>query len=142
MKKYALCVTCAATISILTGCMAMSVQDRPNAWLAGYSYSSDIHMDGDVTVDSSAEFITPLKCHPDEGYTSSQTLPLGCAIDKNLQHMVERPIDLIRGQDMGPARAGPVAAAARQRLASSGEGEAQDLPSMRLNTISTPGGSQ
>lgn len=43
-------------------------------------------------------------------------LPLGCANDLNLQSMVARPEDLLRGQPMGPARAAPIARAAQAEI--------------------------
>lgn len=43
-------------------------------------------------------------------------LPSGCANNLNLQHMAARKQDLLRGREMGPAMAAPVARAAQNYI--------------------------
>ncbi|MFQ3786220.1 hypothetical protein [Halomonas sp. A29] len=95
---------------LLSGCVSSM---GPISWDTGYRQVSE--PEGSDT-ESLRRAIAPNTCRVSPGQAGIVPLPPGCANDLNLQAMVERPGDLLHGREMGPARGGPVAAAARERL--------------------------
>ncbi|MFC3282192.1 hypothetical protein [Litchfieldella rifensis] len=98
-------------LALLTGC---SSSLGPMSWETGYRATGVAQAGNEASLRQS---ISPIACRTQPGETGIVTLPPGCANDLNLQFMVERPRDLLHGREMGPARAGPVANAAQERLA-------------------------
>ena len=96
--------------TLLSGCVSSL---GPISWETGYRQVAPDPADGE---DAQRLSIVPNTCRAEPGEAGIVTLPPGCANDLNLQQMVERPSDLLHGREMGPARAAPVAAAARERL--------------------------
>ncbi|HET7314020.1 CpaD family pilus assembly lipoprotein [Salinisphaera sp.] len=108
----------AVVAAVLCGCVAPDYGE--DSWRGGYQVVSLANgTEGQDTAGaSSAMAVAPSRCMqkaPDD----SSLLPPGCANDLNLARMVARPSDLIRGRTPGPARAAPVARAARAAIAQS-----------------------
>lgn len=96
-------------VVLLAGCQSSM---GPMNWATGYRQ---------VTTDSATgapheTTIMPNLCQAESGETGRAALPPGCANDLNLQLMVVEPQDLVRGREMGPAMAAPVADAASEYL--------------------------
>ncbi|KXF75036.1 hypothetical protein ATN84_20320 [Paramesorhizobium deserti] len=125
MMKTAFCL-CA--ISVLAGCASKA---QP--------YSPDYHY---ISVEDGVADKGPVRKGPvRKGYDEPRTqavlvpdacttpdtaaqplyLPSGCANNLNLQFMVAREQDLLRGRDMGPAMAAPVARAAQSYISGTPE---------------------
>ena len=66
--------------------------------------------------------LVPDACIMPDNAPNALYLPSGCANNLNLQLMAEKESDLLRGRDMGPAMAAPVARAAKRII------EGQDSP--------------
>lgn len=100
-------------LALLAGCESAL---GPMSWETGYRQVSAA--DGPLrgSEGSQRQLIVPNTCQTRPDQSGIVALPSGCANDLNLQLMVERPSDLIRGREMGPAPAAPVANAARERL--------------------------
>ncbi|QND54694.1 hypothetical protein HB779_21025 (plasmid) [Phyllobacterium sp. 628] len=58
--------------------------------------------------------LVPDACTTPDNTADALYLPSGCANNLNLQLMAEKESDLVRGRDMGPAMAAPVARAAKR----------------------------
>ncbi len=58
--------------------------------------------------------LVPDACTTPDNTPDALYLPSGCANNLNLQLMAEKEGDLVRGRDMGPAMAAPVARAAKR----------------------------
>ena len=86
------------------------------SWSGGYAPVSDSRAETSGVSGVRHAEIIPRKCALANYQNPPDLPPAGCANDLNLQRMVERPSDLLRGREMGPPRAAPVAAAARERL--------------------------
>lgn len=95
---------------LVSGC---SSSLGPMSWETGYRTTEVINSENPETQRMA---LTPNTCALPTGTNGIMTLPSGCANDLNLQYMAERPQDLLVGREMGPAQAGPVASAARERL--------------------------
>jgi len=93
---------------LLTGCQSSM---GPMSWTSGYRQVTAADADA-----SNAALIVPNLCQTQPDETGLVTLPPGCANDLNLQLMVVEPQDLVRGREMGPAMAAPVADAANELL--------------------------
>lgn len=101
----------------LTGCMGTKIQPySPN-----YSYidAGGTSRPGVVRKGYDSEraaMLVPDACiTPDTG-EDPMYLPSGCANNLNLQHMAAKKQDLMRGSEMGPAMAAPVARAAQNYI--------------------------
>lgn len=100
--------------ALLTGTLGGCVSSMgPISWETGYRQIEEVSPDDP---DALRWAILPNTCRAGFDERGVIPLPPGCANDLNLQWMVERPEDLLRGREMGPARAGPVGAAARELL--------------------------
>lgn len=102
-----------ASLVLMTGCESAL---GPMSWETGYRQV--VAADGSLpgSEGHQRQLIVPNTCQTQPEQSGIVMLPPGCANDLNLQLMVERPSDLIRGREMGPALAAPVANAARERL--------------------------
>lgn len=94
---------------LLTGCQSSM---GPMSWTTGYRQV----MPTSGASAPRAATIVPNLCQTQPDETGLVTLPPGCANDLNLQLMVVEPQDLIRGREMGPALAAPVADAANEHV--------------------------
>lgn len=101
---------CVPLVMLLSGCVSSM---GPATWESGYRQVSVVTTEEG---DALRQAILPNTCWVSPGEKGVVPLPPGCANDLNLQWMVERPRDLLRGREMGPARAGPVGAAANEYL--------------------------
>lgn len=111
-----------AILSMIGGC-SLGRDDSHN-WSTGYREVKTSAPAVDASGQYGTTLIVPAKCRTDIDAQDQEdvvSLPSGCANDLNLQRMVVQPSDLIRGRDMGPARAKPMADAARDVLENSRE---------------------
>ncbi|MDQ0995751.1 hypothetical protein QFZ34_000928 [Phyllobacterium ifriqiyense] len=104
-------------VVVLSGCMGTKIQPySPN-----YSYidAGGTSRPGVVRKGYDSEraaMLVPDACiTPDTG-EYPMYLPSGCANNLNLQHMAAKKQDLMRGREMGPAMAAPVARAAQNYI--------------------------
>lgn len=95
---------------LLGGCVSSM---GPISWDSGYRQFEVPASDDEAAL---RQAIVPNTCRAQPGESGVVALPPGCANDLNLHAMVVDPRDLLHGSGMGPAQAGPVAAAARERL--------------------------
>lgn len=100
-------------LALLTGCQSSM---GPMNWTSGYRQVTVADPQASSTTAGNRSATLPNLCQSQPDDEGLITLPPGCANDLNLQLMVANPQDLTRGQEMGPARAAPVANAARERL--------------------------
>lgn len=103
-------VPLAMLLVLLCGCVSSM---GPVSWESGYRQFETPAADDEAAL---RRAIVPNTCRAQPGESGVVALPAGCANDLNLQAMVVDPRDLLHGREMGPAQAGPVAAAARERL--------------------------
>lgn len=101
------------TLTLLAGCQSSM---GPMSWTSGYRQVAVATPQASSTDTTSRLATLPNLCQTQPDESGQVTLPPGCANDLNLQLMVADPQDLVRGREMGPARAAPVASAARDRL--------------------------
>ncbi|MBA8879566.1 hypothetical protein [Phyllobacterium myrsinacearum] len=66
---------------------------------------------GDI---AEGRILVPDACTTPDNTADALYLPQGCANNLNLQLMAEKESDLLRGREMGPAMAAPVARAAKR----------------------------
>jgi len=114
-------------LCILAG--ASGCQTQPEPYSPNYHYVTT----GPVTPDANGKVVrkgydrpgskgyaaegrmlVPDACTTPDKTPDALYLPSGCANNLNLQLMAEKEGDLVRGRDMGPAMAAPVARAARR----------------------------
>lgn len=129
-------------LTLLAGCQSSM---GPMSWTSGYRQVAVTAPGIDEAVPDGRMATLPNLCQSSPDDEGMVTLPPGCANDLNLQLMVANPQDLVRGREMGPPMAGPIANAARERLDDRGranerramlEGEAR---SAMGNTATTDG---
>lgn len=94
---------------LLAGCQSSM---GPMSWDTGYRQLTT----ADATNAPHEASIMPNLCQAQPDDAGRVGLPPGCANDFNLQQMVVEPQDLVRGREMGPALAAPVADAANEYL--------------------------
>ncbi|KAA0018269.1 hypothetical protein F0A16_11165 [Salinicola corii] len=99
--------------TLLAGCQSSM---GPMSWTSGYRQVAMAAPEGDQAATDGRMATLPNLCQSSPDDEGMVTLPPGCANDLNLQLMVANPQDLVRGREMGPPMAGPVADAARERL--------------------------
>ncbi|WP_162619780.1 hypothetical protein [Salinicola acroporae] len=100
-------------LTLLAGCQSSM---GPMSWTSGYRQVA-LAAPGTAETAPGARMATlPNLCQAAPDAEGLVTLPPGCANDLNLQLMVANPQDLVRGREMGPPMAGPIANAARERL--------------------------
>ncbi|SDL86342.1 hypothetical protein SAMN05661010_02728 [Modicisalibacter muralis] len=100
-------------LALLTGCQSAL---GPMSWETGYRQVGAVGGPLPGSEGMQRQLIVPNTCQAEPDQSGIIELPPGCANDLNLQLMVEHPGDLLHGQEMGPARAGPVARAAHEQL--------------------------
>lgn len=107
---------------MLSGCSLGG--DDPQSWSTGYRQVTTPVPAVDASGHYGTTLVVPAKCRTGHGAQDREnvvSLPAGCANDLNLQRMIVEPSELIRGREMAPARARPVAEAARDVLENSRE---------------------
>jgi len=113
---------------ILAGCQNTTAERDP------LPYSPNYHMadtGGPVRkgYETRSGRLVPDACVTPDVAADPLYLPPGCANNVNLQMMVEREGDLVRGRDTGPAMAAPAARAARRVI--DGNNQARDTAGKR-----------
>jgi len=112
MTKAAFCL-CA--ISLLAGCASQAQPYSPNYHYVsvedGSAGKGPVRKGYDMPRKQTV--LVPDACTTPDTAEQPLYLPSGCANNLNLQFMVARERDLLRGRDMGPAMAAPTARAAQ-----------------------------
>jgi hypothetical protein len=115
--RFALNCMIVAGTAALAGCMG----SKPQPYSPNYSYlaTGGTSRPGVVRKGydrESAAMLVPDACITPDTADDPMYLPSGCANNLNLQHMAVRKQELMRGREMGPAMAAPVARAAQNYI--------------------------